>query len=256
VNELQIIKGIECYVDEQGTIQLNLDHVARGLGYTTVAKSGNDVIRWARVLDYLGSFGFAASGERPKFIPEPIFYLLAMKADNEKAREFQRVVAFDVLPTIRKHGMYATDELLENPDLLIKVATALKEERERRKKLETEVQVKNQIIGELKPKADYLDQILKNKGLVTITQIAKDYGMSGKAMNGLLHDLKIQYKQSEQWLLYSQYQDLGYTYSNTVDIERKDGTADIKMNTKWTQKGRLFLYDKLKEKGHLPTIEK
>lgn len=122
--------------------------------------------------------------------------------------------------------------------------------------LTEEVNVKNQIIGELKPKADYMDKILKNTGLVTITQIAKDYGMSGQEMNSILHSLKIQYKQSGQWLLYKEYQNCGYTHSNTVDITHSDGRPDIKMNTKWTQKGRLFLYQLLKDNGILPTIEK
>ncbi len=121
--------------------------------------------------------------------------------------------------------------------------------------LTAEVSVKNQIIGELKPKADYYDEILKNPGLVTITQIAKDYGMSGKKMNDILHDIGIQYKQSGQWLLYSKYHCMGYTHSETVDIVRLDGRPDVKMNTKWSQKGRIFLYDKLKESGILPVIE-
>lgn len=121
--------------------------------------------------------------------------------------------------------------------------------------LTTEVNMKNQIIGELKPKADYYDEILKNPGLVTITQIAKDYGMSGKKMNEVLHNIGIQYKQSEQWLLYSKYHGLSYTHSETVNITRSDGRPDVKMITKWTQKGRIFLYDKLKENGILPMIE-
>ena len=123
------------------------------------------------------------------------------------------------------------------------------------KTLTAEVSVKNQIIGELKPKADYYDEILKNPGLVTITQIAKDYGMSGKKMNGILHDLGIQYKQSGQWLLYDKYSKNGYTHSETVDIVRLDGRRDVKMNTKWKQKGRIFLYNMLKENGIVPMIE-
>nr|DAL70738.1 MAG TPA: antirepressor protein [Caudoviricetes sp.] len=123
------------------------------------------------------------------------------------------------------------------------------------KSLSTEVNMKNQIIGELKPKADYYDEILNNPGLVTITQIAKDYGMSGKRMNEVLHDLGIQYKQSDQWLLYSKYHGMGYTHSKTVDIVRSDGRPDVKMNTMWSQKGRIFLYETLKENGILPVIE-
>ena len=122
--------------------------------------------------------------------------------------------------------------------------------------LTVEVNAKNQIIGELKQKADYYDEILKNPGLVTITQIAKDYGISGKERNKILHNLGIQYKQSGQWLLYDKHSKNGYTHSETVDIVRADGRRDVKMNTKWKQKGRIFLYNTLKENGIVPMIER
>ncbi len=121
-------------------------------------------------------------------------------------------------------------------------------------RLENEQQ--RQIIGELKPSADYADRILQNKGLVTITQIAKDYGMSGSAMNRMLATFEVQYKQSGQWLLYRKYHNKGYTHSETIDITRSDGRPDIVMETKWTQKGRLFIYELLKREGILPIIEK
>lgn len=137
----------------------------------------------------------------------------------------------------------------------IKRAKAWIKEQEEKQALKLTNKKQEQIIGELRPKANYVDTILQNKGLVTITQIAKDYGMTGQAMNDLLHELGIQYKQSEQWLLYAGYQGNGYTHSRTIDITRKDGTPDTKMYTKWTQKGRLFIYDLLRDNGILPTIE-
>lgn len=127
---------------------------------------------------------------------------------------------------------------------------------EENEKLQLENKIKDQQIAELRPKADYCDLILKNKGLVTISQIAKDYGMSGGALNKKLHELGVQYKQSKQWLLYSKYQDKGYTQSETINITRSDGRPDITMNTKWTQKGRLFLYELLKGQNILPMIER
>lgn len=122
-------------------------------------------------------------------------------------------------------------------------------------KLSRTLAIQNQQISELKAKADYYDIILQNKGLVTITQIAKDYGMSGNKMNEKLHELGVQYKQSSQWLLYAKYQSKGYTHSETVEIVRSNGMPDVKMNTKWTQKGRLFLYTLLKKNGVIPCIE-
>lgn len=120
---------------------------------------------------------------------------------------------------------------------------------------DTTIAKQTQLIGELKPKADYTDRILQSKSLVTITQIAKDYGMSGAAMNAKLHEMGVIYKLGGQWLLYSKYQAKGYTHSETVDITHRDGRGDVRMNTKWTQKGRLFLYQHLKKHGILPVIE-
>lgn len=127
---------------------------------------------------------------------------------------------------------------------------------EENEKLETSNLMLEQQVHELKPKADYMDSILKSKSLVSIGQIAKDYGMSAQAMNKILHELKVQYKQGEQWLLYANHHDKAYTHSNTVDIKRSDGSTDVVMNTKWRQKGRLFIYELLKSEGILPMIER
>lgn len=141
-----------------------------------------------------------------------------------------------------------------SPEMIMKRALEFANKQVENLKLENSQ--KSQIIGELKPKADYTDCILKNTGLVTITQISKDYGMSGQELNNTLHKLGVQYKQSEQWLLYSRHHGKGYTHSETIPITRSNGKNDVKMNTKWTQKGRLFIYELLKENGVLPTIER
>ena len=126
---------------------------------------------------------------------------------------------------------------------------------EENEKLQLENSMSKQKIAEYEPKASYLDSILQNKSLVTVGQIAKDYGMSAQGLNKLRHDLKVQYKQSGQWLLYSKHHDKGLTHSSTTEIEHKDGSTSVRMNTKWTQKGRLFIYNLLKENDVLPTIE-
>lgn len=192
-------------------------------------------------------------------INESGLYSLILSSKLPKAKEFKHWVTSEILPTIRKHGMYATEELLDNPDFAIKVFNELKAEREKRKALETTVNVQKQLIGELKPKADYTDLVLKSKTLLTTTQIAKDYGMSGKKFNKLLNELKVQYKTggyNKQWLLYSKYQDKGWTHSDTIRFTRSDGREDFVLETKWTQKGRLGLYELLKKRGILPTIER
>lgn len=185
-------------------------------------------------------------------INESGLYSLILSSKLPTAKKFKRWVTAEVLPSIRQTGTYMTAETIEkvlyNPDMIIGIAQQLKA-------LQLENAQKTQLIGELRPKANYVDMILNNKGLVTITQIAKDYGMSGKRMNSLLNSLGVQYKQSGQWLLYSKYHDLGYTHSKTIDIKRSDGRPDVVMETKWTQKGRLFIYDLLKDNGIYPVIE-
>lgn len=127
---------------------------------------------------------------------------------------------------------------------------------EQNEKLESTNQMLEQRVAEYEPKVTYVDEILKSKNTVTISQVAEDYGMTGTEMNKVLHDIGIQYKIGGQWLLYSKFKGLGYTRSNTVDITHKDGSQSVRMHTKWTQKGRLFLYESLKENEIVPTIEK
>lgn len=111
------------------------------------------------------------------------------------------------------------------------------------------------IIGELQPKANYVDTILQSKSLVLTTQIAKDYGMSARKLNQILKEMRIQYKVGGQWVLYSKYQSNGYVHSRTINITRANGESDTTMQTEWTQKGLLFLYEALKKKGYVPVIE-
>lgn len=194
------------------------------------------------------------------FLTQSGVYKLIFKSRKPEAERFQDWVTDEVLPSIHKHGIYATDNvidtILKNPDFGIQLLSQLKEERAEREKLKTENLQQKQLIGELKPKADYTDIILKSKSLVTITQIAKDYGMSGGKFNKILHKLGVQYKQNGQWLLYSKHQEKGYTHSKTIHFNHSDGRPDTKMITEWTQKGRLFLYELLKKSGVLPMIEK
>lgn len=259
MNELQIFNSPEFgdirTVEIDGKPYFVANDVAKSLGYKRPADAVTAHCKGSVKHRYLTEGG----EQEVKVIPEGDVYRLISRSKLPSAEKFERWVFDEVLPSIRKHGAYMTEQVIEkaltSPDFLIQLATQLKEEQEKRKLAESEVKMKNQIISELKPKADYYDEILKNPGLVTITQIAKDYGMSGKKMNDILHSLGIQYKQSGQWLLYDRYSKNGYTHSETVDITRSDGRQDVKMNTKWTQKGRIFLYNTLKEKDILPVIE-
>lgn len=123
---------------------------------------------------------------------------------------------------------------------------------QRIEKLQTENLVLTQQNNELKPKATYYDMVLQNKSLLSVSKIAKDYGMSARALNKKLHELGVQYKQGDIWLLYAKYQDKGYTQTTTHVIDADHS----RVTTKWTQKGRLFIYELLKQHGILPLIER
>ena len=188
-------------------------------------------------------------------INESGLYSLILSSKMPNAKKFKHWVTADVLPAIRKTGMYATDELLDNPDLAIQAFTALKLEREKNKKLNTTVKVQEQQIMELQPKASYYDLVLNCPDLLSVTVIAKDYGKSAKWLNNFLKEHKIQFKQGKIWLLYKEYAEQGYTSTKTHTVNGNDGKQHSKVNTYWTQKGRLFIYALLKNEGILPIME-
>ena len=181
-------------------------------------------------------------------VNESGLYALIFGSKLESAKKFKRWVTSEVLPTIRKHGIYATEntieQMLNDPDTAIKLLETIKNEREQRL-------IAEQRVNELQPKATYYDLVLQNKTLLSVTKIAKDYGMSATTLNKMLYDFGVQYKQGGTWLLYQKHADKGYTQSTThiIDDERSS------LLTKWTQKGRLFIYETLKDNGILPLIE-
>lgn len=217
------IRGVECY-DKDGVAYLKLETVARGLGFTD-NKSGVEYVRWQRVEKYLEELNFSTCGERPDFIPENIFYRLAMKAKNETAEKFQALVADEIIPSIRKHGIYATDnvidEILNNPDFGIELLTKLKEERKAR----IEAERKNAI----------LTHVTKT---YTMTEIAKELNLkSAIKLNKMLADKKIQYKVNGTWVFYSKYSNLGY---EEIKQEVLDN-GSVVYHRKITQLGREFI---------------
>lgn len=190
-------------------------------------------------------------------INESGLYSLILSSKMPNARKFKRWVTAEVLPAIRKHGVFAVDEVLANPDILINALMELKKEREEKLALQQTVAVQNQQIVEMKPKASYYDVVLNCKDLVAISVIAKDYGWTANHMNQYLKEKGIQFKQGRKiWLLYKEYAEMGLTSTKTHTYSGSDGSAHSKPHTYWTQKGRLFIYDLLKKDGILPIMEK
>ena len=188
-------------------------------------------------------------------INESGLYSVILVSRKPEAKKFKRWVTHEVLPSIRRHGLYATDELLANPDFLIQALQELKAERAKNVELTTTISIQEQQIAEMKPKASYYDVVLNCKDAVSITTIAKDYGKSGRWFNEYLHNLGVQFRQGKIWLLYQKYAQHGYTTTKTHTYLGNDGTMHSKVHTYWTQKGRLFIYELLKDHGILPLIE-
>ncbi len=197
MQDIMNINGIECF-EKDGVAYLKLETVARGLGFTRIADSGNEVVRWERVDKYLKELGFVPTSGHDGFIPENIFYRLAMKAKNEAAEHFQAKIADEVIPSIRKYGAYMTPETLEaailNPDTMIKLCTALKDEQDKRKALEVanaELVVEKQI---MQPKADYFDELVDRNLLTSFRETAKQLEVKEKELIGFLLEKKYIYR--------------------------------------------------------------
>lgn len=207
----------------------------------------------------VGTIDTLGGKQEVTIISESGLYNVILLSRKPEAKAFKRWVTHEVLPSIRKTGLYATfeaaEKLLSDPDFLIQALQELKSMRMQNNALAETVSIQNQQISEMKPKAGYYDVILACKDAVAITTIAKDYGKSGKWMNAFLHQLGIQFKQGAIWLLYQKHAQNGYTCTRTHNYTGTDGSQHSKVHTYWTQKGRLFIYEQLKANGILPRIE-
>lgn len=259
MNELKIFSNEEfgaIRVTEQGGEPWFVGKdVAAVLGY---AKPRNAIATHVDAEDKVALKQGTLGGEQEMtIINESGLYSLILSSKLPKAKQFKHWVTADVLPAVRKHGVYAIDDVLKNPDMLIAALTSLKEEREKSSALTQLVAVQNQQISELRPKASYYDIILQCKDVVSITVIAKDYGWSAKRMNRYLHDKGVQFKQGGKiWLLYQQYAERGYTHTKTSTHMGRDGEQRIDVHTYWTQAGRVFIYELLRQDGIVPVMER
>lgn len=227
--------------------------VATILGYANSSKALADHVDDE---DKLNNESLSSLGQRGGWlINESGLYSLILSSKLPSAKKFKRWVTSEVLPAIRKHGLYAIDDIINNPDMAIAALQALKEERAKRLELEETVAVQNQQMLEMKPKVTYYDKVLSCTNSIPITIIAKDFGMHARQMNEYLHEKKVQFKIGNTWVLYQNHANKGYTETKTIPITTKSGKAISKTNTYWTQKGRLFIYELLKSDGILPEIE-
>ena len=254
MNELQIFKS-----EKFGEVRVqvineipyfNLNDVCEILGLKNPRQvksrlNPKDVI----LVDTLTSGG----KQQMNFINESNLYKCIFQSDKPEAEEITEWVTGEVLPMIRKTGMYMTDNvwntITNNPEKLGEVLINYGKVKKELEQLEEENQIQKQLIAEYKPIKEYVDTILSSEDTMTITQIAADYGLSAYELNKTLNEQRVIRKVGGQWILYAEHMNKGYTKSETITVTRKNGTDKVVPNTKWTQKGRLFVHNLLETLG-------
>jgi len=260
MNELITIKGVRGILNEDGNPELHLEDVARGLGFIQ-EKNGKAYIRWERLNSYLEEFGFPTDGESD-FIPENIFYKLCFKAESKMAIEFQDKVTDEILPSIRKHGAYLApqkiEEILLNPDTIIKLATDLKAEREQRQVLEIEVRrrdiaIENRdaIIEEQIPAVRFADSVSTSKDSILVGEMAKILNQNGietgeKRLYQWLRDNKFLIsRKGTDWNMPTQKSvEMDLFEIAVTSINHSNGETSLRKTSKVTGKGQRYFVDR------------
>ena len=226
--------------------------VAEALGYSDTAKA----IRTHVDAEDKGVDEMATPGGRQELtiINESGLYSLILSSKLPKAKEFKHWVTSEVLPSIRKTGVYAAPTV--DSAFLRQMADQMEEQERHIALLTAENETQRQALEDFKPQKQYLDFILSSNDTVATTQIAADYDLSAKKLNQILHDEGIQHNVNGQWILYRKHMGKGYTKSQTYNFTHSDGRADVRMTTRWTQKGRLLIHNALEKRGIIPVMDK
>lgn len=219
--------------------------VAEILSYSNTRKALTDHVDDEDKMDGVTIRDSIGRNQKPVLINESGLYSLVLSSKLPSAKKFKRWVTSEVLPSLRKTGQYQVKEL-SGSELMAKALI----------EAQNVLAAKDKVIEEMKPKASYYDVILNCKGLLATSVIAKDYGWSAIRLNEYLHKKGIQFKQGKTWLLYQKYATEGYASTKTHEHLGNDGTNHANVHTYWTQKGRRFIYDLLKNDGIVPLIER
>ena len=246
-NELNL--QVRAFLNPDGSISINAEDTAIGFGwFKSELKNGKEYtsIRWKRMNDFSKECGFDHKWSKDDYIPESLFYMLGFKAENERAIKYQQWLAIDVLPSIRKHGAYMTNDVIErtltDPDYLIQLATALKEERKARRLAE-------QTIEKQKPLVDFANQVSDTTDLIdmkTMAKLLKDSNIN-IGRNRLFEFLRIKKILMKDNQPYQQYIDAGYFKVNEYTYTNSFGQTKTNRQTFVTGKGQLFITKKVKE---------
>lgn len=256
IMNIQTIQGVRGYIDQKGTAQLNLEDISRGLGFTKKADSGNEVVNWTRVREYLADLGVVQKCTTGDYIPENIFYRLAMKAKNEAAQAFQAKIADEILPSIRKHGLYATDAAIEamlgDPDMAIRLLQEVKAERQRSRALAAQVEAD-------RPKVLFADSVAASKTSILVGELAKLLKQNGIDMgqnrlfawmreNGFL----IRRKGTDYNMPAQRAMELGLFEIKETSVTHADGHVTVNKTPKVTGKGQQYFVNRFLGKEERP----
>ncbi len=229
--------------DENGTILFCASDVAKALGYTNIRGT---ISRHCRGV--LKRYTPTSSGEQEiSYIFEPDLYRLISRSKLPIAIAFEKWIFETVIPSVRKDGFYAKNDLINDPDLLIQLGMKLKQEKQEKLVLQEEVRYLHHVVAEYQPKMTYLEKILNSHCCMNVTNIAADYGISAIKLNRILHEARVQYRCNKQWVLYQDYKKKGLTQSETIPIKNGEKSA---VHTKWTQQGRLLIHNILTARGY------
>ncbi len=262
MNELMIFNNPEFgkirTVEVNGEPWLVGKDVARALGYGEGKSLANAVANHVDAEDRGVTEMMTPGGnQNMTIINESGLYSLVLGSKLPSAKKFKRWVTSEVLPSIRKNGMYLLPK--DYPSAL----RALADSEEQRMALEctnatlaAENERQAQVIAEFEPIRQYVDTILESPDALATSQIAADYGMSAQELNKILRDEGVQHKVNGQWLLYKKHMNKGYTKSKTFQFTHSDGRADTKLHTQWTQKGRLMIHNILENRGIVAMMDR
>ena len=256
IEEREILeKRFRVYGDFENLLFLAKD-VAEWIDYSKKSNGSYDVNSMLRMVDedekLVRKISVSGQNRNMWFLTEDGFYEVCMQSTKPNAKIFKKEVK-KILKTIRKTGMYMTDNVWDtitnNPEKLGEVLINYGKVKRELEQLEEENQIQKQLIAEYKPIKEYVDTILSSEDTMTITQIAADYGLSAYELNKTLNEQRVIRKVGGQWILYAEHMNKGYTKSETITVKKKNGTEKVVPNTKWTQKGRLFVHNLLETLG-------
>lgn len=259
MNELMIFSNPEFgrvrTLEENGTVLFCGTDVARALGYSNprdaVSRHCRGVVKRDGVSLTTNQRGKTTEQTvEMSFIPESDLYRLVFSSKLPAAERFTDWVTGEVLPSIRRNGMYLLPK--DYPSAL----RALADAEEKRLALAAENERQAQVIAEFEPIRQYVDTILESQDALATSQIAADYGMSAQQLNKILRDEGVQHKVNGQWLLYKKHMNMGYTKSKTIQFTHSDGRTDTKLHTQWTQKGRLMIHNILEKRGIVAVMDR